>query len=438
VRTFDHSRRDEAREQLRDAQASQQGPAAVVLSLQQSAGNAAVGRMLQRQPAVVDHTKDDQEYRAFIGAGDWAGVAALLGRYDDDRLRRDRVRWLTMWQTIQVAEYLRPGGRGGARPGPVRPIVEEFLRQWLDQEYPKALRQRDWSRVIILLKSYDEPDMVSRARQIQAMHGDAGVQEARQAGAAFLPADHLAMRALAFLPLETKTGAAARPFSQPAMNERTPVGPAVNVPGGKVTTYDNAGDVLTQTGWTALAYEGADAPSTGWLQFACREAEKFDAKGGSLGFVTGVTHSIAGQAEPLKWGTPQAPHWHIDARSPDAPFYESVDPVEGDAGAHVTTKDTTAIYDIPDPGLRVLGSAFSSEPKPAKLVERVKLHSYLVRGMEVLYENLVIVEFTAFHRNDTPQRKNIAGVGNETGRLIPIHNEALLRRFPAWNFYARR
>jgi hypothetical protein len=71
-------------------------------------------------------------------------------------------------------------------------------------------------------------------------------------------------------------------------------------------------------------------------------------------------------------------------------------------------------------------------------VERVKLHSYLVRGIEVLYENLVVVEFTSFSARDTPARKNVVGVGHEVGRLMPVHYEALIRRFPDWTFYARR
>jgi hypothetical protein len=253
-----------------DAAALLAAPAAAVLALQRSAGNAAVGRMLQRWPTpapapakVVDHSADDKQLRAYAQAEDWAGVAAILWHYDDVADRRQRAMWLSLWQTMKVAEYLRPGGAGGKHPDVMLPLMEEVLRQKLDSVYPEAVKTGSWSMVAVLLNAYNEADVLSRARQIQQVQGAAGVQEARRYAAMAMPAGSPALRALAFLPLESKTGASARPTSQPAMNERTAVGPAVNVPGGKVSTYDNAGDVFTSSGWTALAYEGADAPSTG-------------------------------------------------------------------------------------------------------------------------------------------------------------------------------
>jgi hypothetical protein len=57
--------------------------------------------------------------------------------------------------------------------------------------------------------------------------------------------------------------------------------------------------------------------------------------------------------------------------------------------------------------------------------------------MDVLYENDVVVEFTSRNAKDPPVRKNLAGVGGETTRLLKEHYEALLRRFPAWTFYRR-
>jgi len=436
------TRPDEEREP--DAvQAVPPGAAATVMSLQRTAGNAAVGRMLQRwpmpaPPKAADHTADDKQLRTYLQAEDWAGVVAILWHYDDAADRRQRAMWLNLWQAIKVAEYVRPGGAGGKHPDVMLPLMEEGLKQKLDSVYPQTLRDRNWSMVAILLNAYNEADVLPRARQIQQVHGAAGVSEAVRYASMMLPAENVVMRALAFLPLEGKTGAAARPFSQPAMNERGAAGPAVNVPGGKVTTYKDAGDVLTSSGWTALVYEGPDAQQTGWLQFACREAVMYDDKDQPIGYETRPTAPIKGQPETLHWGTPTDPHWHLDAQSTDYPFYESPDAQTGKSGAHVTTVDTTAIYDLPDPGTKVQRVAFSNDPRPAKLVERVKLHSYLVRGMEVLYENLVIVEFTSHGPADAPVRNNVAGVGGEVGRILPVHHEALVRRFPDWTFYARR
>jgi hypothetical protein len=184
-------------------------------------------------------------------------------------------------------------------------------------------------------------------------------------------------------------------------------------------------------------YEGADAQQTGWLQFACREAVLYDDKDQPYDYETRPSAPIAGQPERLQWGKPTAPKWHLDARSTDYPFYESPGGQEA-GGAHVTLANTTAIYDLPDAGTIVQRAAFSRDPRPAKLVERVKLHSYLVRGMEVLYENLVVVEFTSHGPKEAAARNNVAGVGSETGRIQTVHHEALVRRFPAWSFYPRR
>lgn len=388
-------------------------------------------------PKAVDHTADDKQLRAYLQAEDWAGVVAILWRYDDVADRRQRALSLNLWQAMQVAEHVRPGGLGGKHPDVMLPLIEEVLRQKLDTYLPQMIKERNWSMLAMMLNAYNEADVLSRTRQIQQAHGDAGVQHVARYGSQFLPAGSVAMRSLAFLPLEGKTGPAARPFSQPAMNERNAAGPAVNIGAGTVTTYKDAGDILNSHGWTALVYEGADAQQTGWLQFACREAVLFDDKDQAYDFETRPTASIAGQPETLQWGTPMNPKWHLDARSTEYPFYESGD-AQTTSGAHVTIANINAVYDFPDPGTKVQRVAFSRDPRPAKLVERVKLHSYLVRGMEVLYENLMFVEFTSHGPADAPARDNKAGVGNETGRIQTIHHEALMRRFPAWNFYPRR
>lgn len=393
--------------------------------------------MLARDTPIVDHTANDQTLHGHIQAGDWPDVAAALRRYDE-RGQRVRLGWLNLDQATELARYLRPGGRGGGRPGPLRPVVEDVLRAKLDPVYAAALRSRDPGTLVLVLDRYDEPDLLLRARQILSVGGVSLVSACDGYATTYYGgANHPVARTLNFLWHEPQTGAAARPPAPAPMSFRNRVDPAVPVPGGKVDTYDVVDDVTKGAagkGSFGLVYQGAEAPNTGWLQFGAREAEMFDATNGSLGFETSVTAPIKGQPERLRWSKPSAQWWHIDA-GVDNPFYEGVRQ-QGNSGAHSTSPTETAIFDRPDPGTVAVRAAFKNKGV-AKVVERVKLHAYLVRGMSVLYENLVIVEFTSFTKNDAPQRRNIAGRGGEVTRLLPEHDDALLRRFPTWRFYRR-
>jgi len=395
---------------------------------------------LRRAPetAVVDLTATDDDFRRHIAADDWAGVAGVLQRYDAHRVRRERALWLDVWQLRKLALYLRPGGPGGKQPSPLLPLVENLLAVKLDATYFPVVAGASWSTVVHLLATYDEALVLDRAREIPRRHGAGILETVRRIAILTLGDAHHVPRALAFLGLEGQTGASARPTKPGAMNERKPVGPAVDVPGGKVTTHDDVQDAHRQGGWTGLVYEGADAPNTGWLQFACRDAEGLDARGDHLGWVTGISAPIAGQPGRIHWEKPENARWHVDAKSTEVPFYESKNAEGRSSGQHITGPTTTAIYDLPDPGLPAARAGFAKKPRAAKVVERVRLHSYLVRGMEVLYENSMVVEFTYFGPSDAPQRQNLAGTGGVVGSLLPVHHEALLSRFPAWTFYARR
>jgi hypothetical protein len=416
-----------------------------VLALQRSAGNAAVSQLL-RGPVLARDTPgtktagpvdNDHALADALKTDDWGSAAATLDRYASDAERTKHLAAMSDWQVLQLAKYMRPGGAGGKYPRPLLPLVELALRPRLDRLFLAEVKVDRWSGAVMWLMAYDEPDRVPAARQVQTLKGDAGVAGCRHAAALILGDDHVVTRTFDFLPLEGKTGAAVRPPATAPMNTKTAAGPPVAVPGGTVETFKEVDDIVQGSGWTGLIYEGADAPRTGWLQFAARECVKYDAKGKAFGYETSVTAQIAGQKkEPLRWGTPVSPWWHIDARSDDVPFYEAVPTGGRSGGAHDAWPKRTAIYDAPDPAPVVVRKAFEDDDT-AQVVERVLLHSYLVRGMDVLYENDVVVEFTSRNAKDPPVRKNLAGVGGETTRLLKEHYEALLRRFPAWTFYRR-
>jgi len=255
---------------------------------------------------------------------------------------------------------------------------------------------------------------------------------------------HVISRALAFLPLEAQTGAGIRPASAQAMNMGAAAGAAVNVPGGAVTTFDNVSQPAGQGKWFSFSYQGADAANTGWLQFLARECEMFDKTGKSAGFETSVETQATGQSEKRKWGTTGSPYWTIDTAGNTAPFYEAPN-AAGSSFAHTTAPNQTEIYDRPELNRAVTNAAFDEElddddfadGKVDHVVVRLKFHDYLVRGMDVLYENTLTVEWKLATKRGTPTRTNTAGSGTAVSKLRPEHHEALVRRFPDWSFYAR-
>ena len=78
--------------------------------------------------------------------------------------------------------------------------------------------------------------------------------------------------------------------------------------------------------------------------------------------------------------------------------------------------------------------------KQVKRVEvRARFHQYLVRGMEVLFENGVLVQevYTAApSAGGAGARTNIELGGGAASKIAPEHYQALVRRFPQYTFYA--
>jgi hypothetical protein len=252
-------------------------------------------------------------------------------------------------------------------------------------------------------------------------------------------------RAFRFLQMESQTGAAARPAVNQAMNMGAAAGLAVAVPGGAVTTYDAISQPGGRSKWFGFSYQGADADKTGWLQFLARECEMFDRNGKSAGFETSVETQAANQSEKRKWGTTGSPYWTIDTAGDTTPFYEATNSASGVFFAHTSSPTKTEIYDRPDLNRAVTNAAFDEElddddhpdGKVASVIVRLRFCDYLVRGMDVLFANTMTVEFRLASKAGTPTRTNIAGAGSTASKLLPEHHEALVRRFPAWTFYAR-
>jgi hypothetical protein len=237
--------------------------------------------------------------------------------------------------------------------------------------------------------------------------------------------------------VERLTGAAIRPTAQLAVSGERPAGPGVAVPGGKATTYASVQILGSPPGHFGFDYQGDDAPNTGWLQFLAAEAETFDASGKSLGFETGVETRFAGHDEMVRWGTSASPVWYLDGEGDTAPYYEAQSTKTLTSGSHTTLPRQTAMYDHPTVDRRVVNAAFD-EDGAARVVVRMRFHSYLVRGIEVLYANTMTVSFTLASRSGDPEasRRNDPGTGRPTTRLQAAHFAALLRRFPDWSFYS--
>ena len=384
----------------------------------------------------------DRSFTGFVSIEDWAGAAGTLLRYNDDAERTTRLGRLSIAELVNLALHMRMGS-GLAASSPLGRLVERTLRPRLDPAYAAAVTAGTWSGIVWLLQGYPDADVLTKAREIQRVHGAAGVAACTMWTDVAFSGSHVISRALAFLPLESQTGVASRPASAQAMNLGAAAGAAVNVPGGAVTAFDNVSQPGGQSKWFSLSYVGNDAANTGWLQFLTRECEMFDKKGKSAGFETSIETQASGQSEKRKWGTATQPYWTIDTTG-TAPFYEAPN-AAGNSFAHTAAPNRTEIYDRPDLPWPVTNAAFDEElddddyvdGKVDHVVVRLKFHDYLVRGMDVLYENTITVEWKLASKRATATRTNTAGSGAAVSKLRPEHHEALVRRFPDWSFYAR-
>ena len=419
-----------------------------LFELNVAAGNQKLTRLIgvlgaEPRASVIRKEDTDRTFSGEVSIERWDQADAALTRYADDADRNAALARLSVPQLVQFALHLR-GGKSVAAATPTGLLVERALRPRLDATWTAELPQGRGMQLVWLLRGYPDADVPAKARDVQRVLGQAGIESCARGAQMMLPDGHMIRRAFAFLPLEAQTGVASRPASTQTMTMGTPAGAAVAVPGGTVTTYDaitEAGDNRKNFGFS---YQGTDAEKTGWLQFLAREAEMFDSKGKSAGFETSIETEAANQSEKRKWGTPGSPYWTIDTAGSNAPFYEAPN-AAGKSFAHTTSPTKTEIYDLPILNRAVTDAAFDHEldddefadGKVASVVVRLKFHDYLVRGMDVLYANTMTVEFRLASKRANARRSNVAGTGRAASKLAPEHHEALVRRFPDWSFYAR-
>ena len=213
----------------------------------------------------------------------------------------------------QAAEPAAAGGRTCSRSSWTPPIT-------------RVVAGANWSTVVHLLATYDEALVLDRAREIRGATGPGSSKTVRRIAILTLgDARPDVPAALAFLGLEGQTGASARRDQPRGRNERRKlVGPAVDVPGGKVTAYDDDvqdADRQREAGraWTTRA------PTRCPTQAGCSSpalTPRGSTRGRHLGWVTGISAPITGHGgDPLGEAGPGG-GW--DAKSTEVPFfYES-------------------------------------------------------------------------------------------------------------------
>jgi hypothetical protein len=165
----------------------------------------------------------------------------------------------------------------------------------------------------------------------------------------------------------------------------------------------------------------------------------FDAKGKTLGFETDIETHFQGKKRPTPWGTTKDPRWTLDGEGDVAPFYEAANTQTHSSGAHTTTDKQTAMFDHPTVDKAVVNKAFA-EDDTAQVIVRMRFHAYLVRGIQVLYENDLTVQWTLSSRSDDPERTrdNQPGKGRPATALSREHHDALVDKFPNWSVYPTR
>jgi hypothetical protein len=418
-----------------------------------------------------------EEWRAAYTRGDWERAVELVNAYSDtdlpvklEPLTYDQLMAL-LGQADKMVFYVR-----------VRLLAEPIRIRKLGIEYGAAVNGGNWARAVLLADAYSDVDLLPRLRQIQAK-GPAALQTALFAARMMVFDGDRVARRLTFLQMEGQVGPTARPPSPAGginLGAPAPISvggfpPAVamhgTVPGGSVSAYTNVSAGGTGN-WYGLQYQGADAQDTGWIQFISREIERFDDPSGgrSLGFyVPSGTILHLGQPEAIRYGTATKPVWYTDTFSNTLPFYES--PVTGPAPPAWAQPVGTRGGNISQPSQPAVAGPHGHPPVPGqttmidnpgmvaahvdeafgptgweilgirvKRVEvRARFHQYLVRGMDVLYQNGVLVQevyTTAPKAGGKGARTNIELGGGAASKMAPEHYQALIRRFPQYTFYA--
>jgi hypothetical protein len=374
-----------------------------------------------------------QEWEAAFTSGLWERAVTLVQAYNDidlpiqlERLDFDKIAALCL-QADRMPSYQRT--RRAAEPIRVRKLGEA---------YDAAVNASDWPRGVRLLNTYNDLDLLPRARSIHTK-GPAALAAAQTAAAAEWADDNARVRrTLAFLAVEPLTGAAVRPATTSGVTGGT-AEPGVAVPGGSVTfssgaTRGTAGNIY------GLSYAGTDAAKTGWIQFIARNIERFDATGGSLGFHTGTW---TGTGQPARnFSTSAAPAYFLDTLSNQAPFYEAASAAGGQRGASDVSPAQTAMYDAPAGVNAIVAGVFAANPAVKSVKSRAVFDTYLVRDMQVLRHDTITVEFTytaaptAGGPQPTPATTHTGG--GATDHMPSDRFRAMTARFPTFSYLPHR
>jgi hypothetical protein len=349
----------------------------------------------------------------------------------------------------------------------VRTAAEPIRIQKLGEAYEAAVNAGTWPQAVLLLNAYNDADLVPKANLIKAKGAPAMTAAAAAATAQWADDNNRVRRALAFIQVEDQVGASARPAFPAAGTNLGPASDAgVAVPGGTVTAHAgvSSGGAADQY---AFQYAGEDAQETGWVQFISREIERFDAPtaGASLGYAALGSLTHLGQPETINYGTHLAPEWHVDTFSDNLPFYEAttsstppawalgagqgaarrVQPSTPASGGTPAVPGETTMIDRPGNSPADVETSFApivggdGGTTAVKRVEaRCRFAVYLVRGMNVLYKNTMVVTDTytaAPSAGGAPARTNVPGPGGTAASFELDHYRALIRRFPKFTYF---
>jgi hypothetical protein len=420
---------------------------AAVLALQRTAGNAAAGRVLARDPTLTKPPNLDSLLNDAVAKQDWPAATAILQRYASDADRRTALSRLSGYAGMQIMSFLR--SPAGASYRSLTPVLSSVLEPWIDRELPNEVKAGEFSAVALMLYFSSDSRVLEKLRDIQRTGGVGALEAIGMWSVLAFEPDCMLNRALDFLDVEQFTTAKE---SEIPVDSTTPEGAPVNVTGGAVTSFRDVsllqlgrGGLQSEPGSFGFQYTGADSLRTGWLQFISMEAETFDKAGNHSDWVTSVETQFQGKPQKFSWGTDKTPIWYLDSATGNAPFYGADSTVDvadrsaGDSGSHISTVKEATIFDRPTVDPRVVAKAFDDDDV-AKLVVRLKFHDYLVRGMDVLYENTMTVEFPISSAKGDPNagRKNKPGTGRPASALAAEHYKALVEKYPKWGFYAHR
>lgn len=428
---------------------------AAVLALQRTAGNAATREWalrVRRRVLARDDTKPitppnlDALLRDAVNKQDWAAATAVLQRYPSDAERKAALGQQPGLAGMQMIEFIRTPA--GSHFASLEPVVLSVLRPWMDSELPRALSAGDYPAATLMLHYYPASVVLAKLRDLQK--DPVALETIGMWAAVVFEADDAVNRSFSFLDVESLTIAKG---NEELIEDETQVGEPVAVGGGSVKSFR---DVSLQKfgasrlrevdpGYFSFEYSGPDAPRTGWLQFMSLEAEMLDKNHHHIDWVTDVETQYEGKKETLRWGTDTHPIWYLDTSGSKAPFYgaelteDRAGRSAGTSSTYISNERTATLLDRPTVDKNVVKRAFENDDV-AELIIRMKFHDYLVRGMDVLYENTMTVEFPVTRGQADPNagRSMTPGTGTASSGLAPEHHKALVDMFPNWGFYASR